>query len=163
MSTRPNPFRALVQKLGAQKWFAATVRGVAPGLDRFLAKATKGRVAVLTGTGLPTFLLTTTGRKSGEPRTVPLLYAIHDGAYVVVGSNWGQKSHPAWSGNLLADPEATVEIRGVKTAVRARLVEDQERETLWDDVMLKIWPGYAAYAERSGRDIRVFALVPVAA
>jgi deazaflavin-dependent oxidoreductase (nitroreductase family) len=156
-----NPLRATFQKLGGQKWFATAFHGVAPHIDRFLAKATKGRVAILTGTGLPTFLLTTTGRKSGEARTVPLLYGQHGGAYIVTGSNWGQKAHPAWSGNLLANPDATVQIRGRDIAVRARLVEGEERAVLWNDVLLKLWPGYAAYDARAGRDIRVFALEPV--
>jgi deazaflavin-dependent oxidoreductase (nitroreductase family) len=159
---KTNPFRALVQKLGRQKWFAATFRGIAPHVDRFLYKATKGRVATLTGTGLPTLLLTTTGRKSGQPRTVPLLYGERNGAYIVVGSNWGQEHHPAWSTNLVADPNATVQIRGCADSVCARQIEGDERQQVWDDVMMKIWPGYENYAERSGRHIRIFALEPKA-
>lgn len=155
-----NPLRAVVQGLGRQKWFAATVRGVAPSIDRLLYRVSKGRVALLTGTGLPTLLLTTTGCKSGQQRTVPLLYTRYQGAYVVVGSNWGRRNHPAWSLNLTTDPAATVQIRGRASKVRARLLEGEEREQLWNSELLKTWPGYEDYAERSGRHIRIFALEP---
>src|SRR2546425_1183107 len=88
---RSNPLRTMFQSFGRRQWFSTTFRGVAPSIDRFLLRATKGRVALLTAAGLPTLLLTTTGRKSGEPRTVPLLFTVHDGAFVVIGSNWGQR------------------------------------------------------------------------
>lgn len=158
-----NPLRGGIQRIGRQKWFAATFRPVAPSIDRFLYKATKGRIAMLSPTGLPTLLLTTTGRKSGQPRTVPLLYTPYQGAHVVVASNWGQPHHPAWALNLSADPAAVVQIRGRSTKVRARLIEGEERQRVWDSQLLKSWPGYEDYAERSGRDIRVFALEPAEA
>ena len=156
-----NPWSAVVTRLGRQQWFATTFKRIAPHVDRFLGRVTGGRVFMLTGTGRPTLLLTTTGRKSGQPRTVPLLYAEREGAYVVVGSNWGQQHHPAWALNLLAAPEATVMIRGRAQKVRARVLEGDERELVWTSVLTKIWPGYDDYAERSGRDINVFALEPV--
>jgi deazaflavin-dependent oxidoreductase (nitroreductase family) len=158
-----NPLRAAIQRVGRQKWFATAFRPVAPSIDRFLYKATKGRVALLSGTGLPTLLLTTTGRKSGQQRTVPLLYTAYQGSFVVVGSNWGQENHPAWVLNLAADPAAVTQVRGRSTKVRARLLEGEERSLLWDSELLKTWPGYGAYAERSGRDLRIFALEPAEA
>lgn len=155
-----NPWSTVVTRLGRQQWFATTFKRVAPPLDRFLGKVSGGRVFMLTGTGRSTLLLTTTGRKSGQPRTVPLLYAEHGGGYVVVGSNWGQHQHPAWALNLLATPEATVTIRGKAKPVRARVLEGDERELVWTTLMTKAWPGYDNYAERAGRDINVFALEP---
>src|SRR5512139_2498259 len=137
-----NPLRSTIQRLGRQKWFATTFRPVAPSIDRFLYKATRGRVAILSGTGLPTMLLTTTGRKSGQPRTVPLLYTPYQGSYVVVGSNWGQEHHPAWALNLTANPEAVAQIRGRSTKVRARLIEGEERQRVWESELLTAWPGY---------------------
>jgi len=80
-------------------------------------------------------------------------------AYVVTASNWGQQHHPAWSGNLLATPEATVEIRGREIPVRAGLAEGDARARLWGKVT-SVWPAYDTYEERSGRTIRVFRLVP---
>ncbi|GAA1961950.1 nitroreductase/quinone reductase family protein [Catenulispora subtropica] len=154
-----NPWSAVVTRLGRKQWFATTFKGVAPHVDRFLGRATGGRVFILTGTGRPTLLLTTTGRKSGQERTVPLLYAERGGGYVVVGSNWGQHHHPAWALNLLADPRATVTIRGKAKPVRARVLEGDERERAWTTVT-KLWPGYDDYAERAGRDVNVFVLEP---
>lgn len=156
-----NPWNALITRLGRQKWFATTFKGVAPHVDRFLGRVTGGRVFMLTGTGLPTLLLTTTGRKSGWQRTVPLLYARHQGALLVVGSNWGQQHAPAWALNLLANPEATVAVRGKSGPVHARLLEGEERELVWDTILTVNWPGYENYAERSGRHINIFALEPV--
>lgn len=156
-----NPWNTLVVAVGRQKWFATALKGVAPHIDRFLGKATGGRVFMLTGTGLPTLLLTTTGRKSGQERTVPLLYSRYQGALLVVASNWGQQHHPAWALNLLADPEATITVRGKSGPVHARLVEGAERELVWETILTKTWPGYDDYAERSGRHINIFALEPV--
>ena len=161
MKHMTNPWSAVVTRMGRQQWFSNTFKRVAPHIDRFLGKATGGRVFMLTGTGLSTLLLTTKGRKSGQPRTVPLLYARHEGALLVVGSNWGQRHHPAWALNLLADPEATVAIRGRSGPVHARVIEGDERELVWNTILTKNWPGYENYAERADRHINVFALEPV--
>jgi len=101
--------------------------------------------------------LTTTGRRTGRERTNPLLYAVDGDAFIVVGSNWGQQQHPAWSSNLLADPDAVVTLGGQRIPVRATRVEGTERERLWE-LMRSLWPAYAQYEERSGRHIRVFRL-----
>lgn len=160
MTAMTNPWSALIRRLGGQKWFASVFHGVSPVADRFFYRLTKGRVTMLSGTGIKTLMLTTTGRKSGEQRTVPLLYSTVDGAQIVVGSNWGQKQTPAWTLNLLADPRATVGIHGVSTAVVARLVEGEERDRLWAAVLTRNWPGFEAYAGRAGRHINIFALEP---
>lgn len=161
MRAMTNPWNAVITRLGRKQWFSTTFKGVAPHVDRFLGRVTGGRVFMLAGTGVQTLLLTTTGRKSGQERTVPLLYSRHNGALLVVGSNWGQQHHPAWALNLLADPEAKVTIRGKSGAVHARLVEGEERELVWTTILTKNWPGYENYAERSGRHINIFALEPV--
>lgn len=116
---------------------------------------------VLGRLALPTLLLTTQGRKSGLPRTVPLLYAPDGDRFVVTASNWGQQSHPAWSGNLLACDEATVALPGGRQIpVRAALAEGAERDRVWP-LVTRVWPAYDTYVERSGRAIRVFVLTPV--
>jgi deazaflavin-dependent oxidoreductase (nitroreductase family) len=103
---------------------------------------------------------TTTGRRSGRPRTNPLTYARDGGDYVVVGSNYGKAHHPAWSANLIAEPRATIHIQGRELPVEAELVTDQdERQRLWT-LMTRVWPAYDAYARRSGRQIRIFRLRP---
>lgn len=146
------------QWLGRQRWFALAGRGVVP-IDRALQRATKGRLALTRGFGLAPALLTTTGRRSGQPRSVPLIYFKHGDGFVVTASNWGQQHHPAWSSNLLACPDATVMIGGRVIPVRARLVEGVERAELWS-MVTRTWPAYDTYAARSGRDIRVFVLEP---
>lgn len=150
-------YTTLVQRLGHQRWFAVTGRRLAP-VDRWLLRRTKGRWSVAGRHGLPSLLITTTGRRSGQPRTQPLLYALDGDAFVVVGSNWGQAHHPAWSSNLLADPNAVVEIEGSRYPVRAKLVDGAERDRLWA-VVRSMWPAYATYQQRaSDRQIRLFRL-----
>ena len=130
-------------------------------LDRLLSRATRGQVVALHIDGLPSLLITTTGRRSGEPRSNPLLYAPDGDGYVVIGSNWGQQHHPAWSGNLLADPTATVTLAGKEIPVRATLATGAERERLFA-LLLAVWPAYQTYTDRaSERSIRVFRLAPV--
>ena len=151
-------YAALVQRLGHQRWFATLGRWVTP-LDVWLQRRTRGRLTTAGWRPLPYLLLTTTGRRTGQPRTQPLLYARDGADYVVVGSNWGQAHHPAWSGNLLANPDGVVTLAGQEIPVRAELVEGPDRDRLWE-LMRSQWPAYAQYEERAGRHIRVFRLVP---
>jgi deazaflavin-dependent oxidoreductase (nitroreductase family) len=145
---------SLARRLGGTRLFALIGRAYVP-LDRLLGRVSRGRLLAL---GLPSLLITTTGRKSGEPRTNPLLYAPDGDGFVVIGSNWGQAHHPAWSGNLLANPQATVAVRGERIAVRARLAEGAERERL-RELLLRVWPAYRAYERRAdGRALRIFRL-----
>lgn len=152
-------YTALLRRLGNQRWFAALGRLLTP-LDRRLYRLTGGRWSVVGRHALPSLLITTTGRKSGLPRTQPLLYATDGDGYVVVGSNWGQPNHPAWSANLIAQPNARVTLGEREFGVRSTLTTGAERDRLWA-VVQRIWPGYAAYAERAeGREIRIFRLTP---
>jgi deazaflavin-dependent oxidoreductase (nitroreductase family) len=107
--------------------------------------------------GMPVLLLTTTGRRSRQPRTTPLTYLDHDDAFVVFASCLGEPKHPAWWLNLEADPSATVQIGGQRIAVRAREAEGAERETLWDRVV-KVAPDYDEYKRRTSRRIPVVVL-----
>jgi deazaflavin-dependent oxidoreductase (nitroreductase family) len=88
-----------------------------------------------------------------------LVYLPDGDDVVVVGSNWGQAHHPAWSSNLLAQPRAVVEINGRRRAVLAKLVTDAERRRWWPR-LLALYPPYQTYADRSGRSVRVFVLRP---
>ncbi|MET0416315.1 MAG: nitroreductase/quinone reductase family protein [Actinoplanes sp.] len=152
-------YSALLRRLGSQRWFASAGRLLTP-LDRRIYRWTRGRWSVIGRDQLPSLLITTTGRRSGLPRTQPLLYATDGADYVVIGSNWGQANHPAWTANLLASPEARVTLGGREFGVRATLATGAERERLWP-LFLSIWPGYAAYAKRAtSREIRIFRLTP---
>lgn len=149
------PVRALARALGHRRWFARLGRGLVPA-DRFVGRLTGGRLVAL---GLiPSLLLTTTGRRSGQPHQTPLL-AVPDGdGLVVIGSNWGGPRQPAWALNLLARPEATVTRHGQTFPVRAHRLAGAERERAWR-LALHHWPAYQTYAERAGtRGLHVFRL-----
>lgn len=149
----------VIRKLGHTRWFAAIGRVVVP-VDRWVQRRTKGRITIVGISALPSLLLTTTGRKTGRPRTIPLLYAPDGDSFVVTASNWGQTNHPAWSGNLLADPAAVVAVHGREIPVRAKLAEGAERERVWA-LVTGVWPAYETYVDRAGdRTIRVFVLTP---
>jgi len=79
----------------------------------------------------PVLLLTTTGRKSGQQRTAPVVYLADGENLVVIGSNAGHNRTPAWSLNLKANPDAEVEVRRERRQVRARVAEGEERADLW--------------------------------
>jgi deazaflavin-dependent oxidoreductase (nitroreductase family) len=107
----------------------------------------------------PVLLLTSTGRRSGQPRTAPVLYLKDGERVVVIGSNAGNERAPAWSYNLKAHPDAQIEIRAERRLVRARLAEGDERAELWQK-MNEEYAGFADYDERTSRDISVFVLEP---
>src|ERR1700742_1296223 len=81
--------------------------------------------------GGPVLLLTTTGRKSGEPRTAPILYLARGEAMILIDTNGGNEKLPGWSYNLKAKPEGEVEIGRRRFPVSARVAEGAEREELW--------------------------------
>lgn len=152
--------RGVFAGFGKSRAFAVLGRALVPA-DRVLLRISGGRVGVGAAVGLRTLLLTTIGRRSGEPRQVPLLYVERGGGYVVIGSNWGGEAHPAWSANLLARPKAKVALHGRTIDVIGRLLTGDERQEMWDAVAA-YWPAYDRYAVRaSHRDIRVFLLEPV--
>lgn len=149
-------YNALLRRIAHRKWFSALGRRMVP-VDRWLERKTHGRLTIVGHNALPQLLLTTTGRKTGQPRTTPVLYARADGDWVVVASNWGQPHHPAWSSNLIADPDATIELGAESIGVRATLADGAERDQLWA-IAVGEWPAYDSYAARADREIRVFRL-----
>ena len=107
--------------------------------------------------GTHTLLLTTTGRKSGERRTTPLIYGRNDGNVMVVASMGGSDAPPAWYLNLEADPEVDVQIEGERFHARARTASRDEKPELWR-TMVGEWPDYDSYQERTEREIPVVVL-----
>ena len=108
---------------------------------------------------LPTLLLTTTGRKSGEPRHSPLLYQKTSAGHIVVASKGGAPSHPAWYLNLLTNPQCEIRVGAEHHHVIARIVEGDERSKLWN-VMAKLYPEYNNYQAATDREIPVVVLEP---
>jgi deazaflavin-dependent oxidoreductase (nitroreductase family) len=109
----------------------------------------------------PVLLLTTTGRKSGLKRTAPVLYLEDGNRFVVINTNAGTGPIPAWSLNLMASPEAEVEIGRRRLPVRARIAEGDERADLWRKHNVQ-YSGFDEYAEELDREISVFVLEPAA-
>ena len=109
--------------------------------------------------GVPTLLLTTTGRSSGQPRTAALIFGTDGADHLVVASKGGAPEHPRWYRNLTADPHATIQVRDQVTAVTARTATGTERDRLWR-VMTAIWPNYDVYATRTDREIPLVVLSP---
>jgi deazaflavin-dependent oxidoreductase (nitroreductase family) len=132
------------------------IRTLTPA-DRKLLIRSNGRYTVLGPLGSPVMLLTTTGAKSGQPRTTPLLYSRDGDDLIVVGSNFGQGHHPAWTGNLMKDPSCVVTIGGKAIAATARLLEGDEAEAAYRK-MIDLASTYDAYRSRTDRSIRVFRL-----
>jgi deazaflavin-dependent oxidoreductase (nitroreductase family) len=104
--------------------------------------------------GTTILLLTTTGRTSGEPRTTPLIHRVDGDRWVVVASKGGAPDHPAWYQNLLADPEATIQVQADEVPVVATTAEGEERARLWSS-MTEVWPDYDAYQRKTAREIPV--------
>jgi deazaflavin-dependent oxidoreductase (nitroreductase family) len=129
---------------------AAFLRRFAPLLDRPLLKLTRGRFALTFG--LPTLLITTTGRKSGEPRSTPLLYLRHGDDLAIIGTKFGSTDHPAWYLNLRAKPEARVTLGGEEFAVAARDAAPDEYAALWQQAKAT-YGGFEKYEQRVGERI----------
>lgn len=130
-------------------------------IDLPLLRLTRGRVSVPTVlAGLPVITLTTTGAKSGMPRTMPVL-GIPDGdRFVVIASSWGRRKHPAWRHNLRAHPRATVSLAGRTGVYDARETAGEERDMFWRRAVA-LYPGFSAYERTAGkRRISVFVLEP---
>ncbi len=104
--------------------------------------------------GVPTLLLTTRGRRSGEPRTTPLIYGRDGDRFLVVGSVGGTDRHAQWYRNLLAAPEVEVQVLAERFKARARAADDTEKPGLWK-TMTAVWPGYDDYQARTQRKIPV--------
>ena len=135
---------------------SALVKALTP-LDRRIMTRTRARFTVLGPIGAPTLLLTTTGRTSGQARTTPLLYGRDGDTLIVVGSNFGQDHHPAWTANLIARPDATVTMAGADIAVRAERLQGDEADRAFA-LLADVARTYNVYRGRTDRAIRVFRL-----
>jgi len=109
--------------------------------------------------GMPVLVVTTTGRKTGQPRPTPLTAIEADGHTYVVASKGGDDRHPAWYLNLVAHPEVVVNRDGRTTPMLARVLSPEERAAVWP-VVTRTYQGYAGYQERTDREIPVVELVP---
>ena len=127
-------------------------------LNIWLYRLSGGRLMGKMGAA-PILLLTSTGRKSGRPRTVPLLYLKDDGNFVIVASLGGAPKHPAWFLNLEANPNVQLQVGRERLAAAARRASTEEKARLWPR-LVAIYPQYEDYQKRTSRNIPVVILSP---
>lgn len=127
------------------------------GLDRWILERSRGRYTALGPFGAPLCLLVTVGRRSGRTVVTPLLYIRDGNGLVLVGSNFGRNTHPDWSSNLLAQPDAAVIMAGVTIPVRATTVAEDKKDRLWAK-FIETTRVYTSYRQRTDRDMRMFTL-----
>ena len=120
-------------------------------------RETGGEVGHIWKRGAKILLLTTTGRRSGQPHTVPLIYENDGDRYVIIASKGGAPADPGWYRNLRKHPEVEVQVLDDVFAARARVAEGEERERLWQ-LGTRQWPDYDAYQTRTDREIPVVVL-----
>lgn len=157
-SSESSPVRRFGGAFAATRTGSRVLRALVP-LDRRLLSRTNGRYSVLGPFGLQILLLTTIGKRSGQRRQSPLIYTRDAEGLYLFGSNFGQARHPAWSSNLLANPDAWVTMGGKEIPVRATRLsgEDYDRAC---QLFMDYLKAYPAYRTRTDRDIRVFGLTP---
>lgn len=153
--------RIVPRRLLGSVAFAAVGKRVFPPADRALQRLSRGHASLTAIAGMPLLLLETTGRRTGQTRSTPLVYASQGRDFLVAGSNWGQQQHPAWALNLVAEPVAAVSVHGTRIPVTAKVLRGAERAEVWP-LLLDVWPPYDDYVERvhatSEREIMVFRL-----
>jgi deazaflavin-dependent oxidoreductase (nitroreductase family) len=154
-----NGFQRLMQRFGSSRGGAWMFSKLLAPTDRILSRLTGGRTSapeVLAG--LPVIMVTTTGRRSGQPRTSPLIAVPVGDTLALLGTNFGQTGTPAWVLNLEADPRVTVGYHDHTAELVARPATDAERAEVWAN-SAGVYGGYEKYRERiQGRDIRIFVL-----
>jgi deazaflavin-dependent oxidoreductase (nitroreductase family) len=150
---------ALTEKFGMSRIGYWSLLHVAPKIDKVIIPRTKGR---LSATGIDKVgLLTSTGAKSGTDRVQPLVCIdFDDDSILLIGSNYGREKHPAWTYNLIANPDCMLEFRGEPAPYVARMLEDEEYDRAWD-LAVDFYAGYATYKATSApRRIRIARLDP---
>ncbi len=157
-----NWLNRIVRWVAAKRWPSAILAQLMHRMDPPLLRLSKGRYSVLRLlAGLPLITVNTIGAKSGQPRPVPLVGIPHNGALIVIASNFGRTHYPAWYYNLRANPQVDVIIQDQTIRCQARETEGEEYEQLWQ-IIVKMYIGYANYKTRAAhREIPVLLLEPI--
>lgn len=153
-------FTPLAIRIGALPWLPKYLRQIT-AFDKFLQRVSRGQLSLLWLAGLPGLMLTVVGRKSGIPRSTPLLCVPYGDGHLIAGSNFGGEGQPVWVVNVRAAARVTIVVDRRRREAVPREVSGAERDLVWAH-MLKTWPNYARYAERTDRVIPVFLLEPAA-
>ncbi len=158
---KANGLQKVIRRFAASGPGAWLFARVLHRVDRPVHRLTKGRYTFASlVSGIPVVMLTTTGAKSGRPRTVPVLGIPTQGEVAIIASNFGQYRHPGWYHNLRAHPDAEVVIDGRRQRVRAVEADGEQRAEIWREG-LRVYPGFGQYERRaSHRRISIFVLTP---
>lgn len=163
MTTQQKPmhwWQSMNKWLGSQRPVTWVFSHSMHHLDPLVYRLTNDRhTAISIFTGMPVILVTTTGARSGEPRTVPLIGMPHEERLALIGSNWGRAYAPSWYYNLRANPEATVTQESRSKTYTAHEATGDEYEMFWQ-IAVDAYAGYAAYKQRAGRHIPIMVLTP---
>ena len=150
---RPKPFTPTQEKIGKVVVHAMSAA------NTWVFRLSGGRIGGTFPGGAPVMLLTTIGRKSGQPRTAPLLYLREGDDLVIVASMGGMSKHPIWYRNIEANPNVVVEIGSEKRKMRARRASGEEKAALWPK-LVAMYADYDQYQARTERNIPVLILSP---
>jgi F420H(2)-dependent quinone reductase len=132
------------------KWFMA--------INAFLIRATRGRIGTQLGTQ-SILILNTVGRKSGQPRSIPIAYFFYEGRYLIVESNWGRDNHADWYFNIQKQPQVSIEVKGKLIKAVAKFAEGEEYVRLWEYLTRK-HPPYLDYQKMTNRQIPIAIFLP---
>lgn len=145
-------------RLGSQPWMPRLLPQIT-WTDTRLQRLTRGRVSILDIAGLPNLMLTVPGRRSGVPRSTPLMCVPWHGGYLIAGSYFGGPKPPVWAANLRAAATVQVRYRGRDATCTWRELTGAEKDRAWGH-MVTVWPNYDKYTEWTDREIPVFLLTP---
>ena len=159
-SPKPNAFQKFLHRILMLKWVSAFFAVVLYRVDGLVLKLSGEKHTITELVGLPIIQLTTTGAKSGQPRTMPLVSLVDGERIALIGSNFGRKPNPGWYYNLKANPACSIHFRGKVRLYVAREAEVEERERYWA-MAVSYYRGYELYKKRaSHRVIPVMVLEP---
>jgi F420H(2)-dependent quinone reductase len=125
----------------------------------FLYNVSGGRIGGKMGK-VPVLLLTTTGRKTGKKRTLPLVYIMDSSAYVITASAGGADKNPGWFFNIRSNPQATIQVKDKHIKVMAEIAGQEKKSELWAR-LVEVAPNFAGYQKRTSREIPMVILHPV--
>jgi deazaflavin-dependent oxidoreductase (nitroreductase family) len=149
----------LAVRIGSLSWMPRLLPQIV-WTDKLIQRLTRGRITILDIAGLPNLMFTVVGRKSGTRRSTPLLCVPYGERFLIAGSYFGGPRQPVWVVNLEAANHCTIRFKGLTMEADSRPVTGEERTVAWQH-MLKTWPNFAKYEERTSREIKVFELTPV--
>ena len=161
MNRTPNALQKLLHRILMLGPVSAFLAVSLYRLDTLVLKISKGKHTVAEFVGLPMIEITTTGAKTGEARTMPLVSLIDGEKIALIGSNFGRKTNPGWYYNLKKNPQCTALVNGCTQTYLARETQNEERQKYWD-MAVSLYKGYDLYRIRaSHRQIPVMILEPI--